>query len=174
MVDIDTAIDRMEQLYRSLTGREAPPRDSASPLPKDKDPAQHVSEQLDHLLEVLEKAPVSLGLVPTWTPRISAWEGPKEALIFIELPGVPPEAIEVVSTRNVLTVTGYRPVPVSNGTRDYHIRALEHPLGAFRRSVTFPAGIQEGIRAEMKNGLLEIRVPKGTKTPPLMQEIPVK
>lgn len=175
MTEIDATIDRIEVLYRALMGREVPTVDTPyAPFPSDVPPEVHIADQVDRLVDVLERAPTALGLTPTWTAPISAWEGPKEVLIFVELAGVPLEAVDVTVARNVLTVSGHRPLPVSNGTREYFPRRLEHPLGAFRRQVFLPPFVQEQITAEMKNGLLEIRVPKGNKPSTITQSIPVR
>ncbi|MFH0899891.1 MAG: Hsp20/alpha crystallin family protein [Pseudomonadota bacterium] len=170
---VDETIDRVERLYRALTGREPPVVEALSPMPEGIDPQQYVGEQVDRLIDVLERAPIHLGLVPTWTPPISAWEGPKDVLIFVELPGVPREAVEIVVSRNVLTVTGNRPTPVSNGIREYAPRWVEHPLGAFRRAVALPPVMVEQISAAMKNNVLEIRVPKGIKASLTTQAVPI-
>ena len=72
---IDSVIGNIEQLYRSVTGREAPPVGETpySPIPPEKDPHQHVEEQLERLLGLLAAVPGKWSR-KVWAPSISVWE----------------------------------------------------------------------------------------------------
>src|SRR5215468_4650991 len=52
--DIDQTVERMEQLYRTVTGHDAPPASADyAPIPAEKDPAEYVERRLNQLLELL-------------------------------------------------------------------------------------------------------------------------
>jgi len=156
---IDEAIERMERLYRAVTGRDVPPAETAyAPIPAEKDPAQHVEERLNQLLRILGGERLGTEATPSWTPPISAWETDSELVLSMDLPGVKREQVEVTIQGNLLTVSGQRSPAAGNGAR---LRLSESAVGPFRRAVLL-SGVVRGAepRAEMKDGILEIRIPK--------------
>jgi HSP20 family protein len=159
--NIDDTIGRVEQLYRAVTGRNVPPGDLPyAPIPAEKDPAEHVEKQLDRLLEALGSSGLATGTLetPPWTPPISVWENDREIRIEIDLPGIPRDEVRVVADGKLLTVSGTRRPTTTDSFRLY---SSERPLGQFRRVVYVPTAQREAEpRAEMKDGVLEIRVQK--------------
>ena len=57
MVEIEEAIGQVENLYRTVTGRELPQQDTV-PIPPERDPADYVNEQVERLLCALPPPPV--------------------------------------------------------------------------------------------------------------------
>jgi HSP20 family protein len=101
-----------------------------------------------------------------------AWNGPrgfapsfevretKEAYVFkADLPGVAEKELEIHMTGNVLTVSGERKQEnVQEGERYF---AIERGYGQFSRSFSLPDGSDgEHIAADLKDGVLTLRVPK--------------
>jgi HSP20 family molecular chaperone IbpA len=164
MNEIDDTITHLDKLYRAVTGREPPPPDQVyAPIPAEKDPLQHVQEQIERLFQLLNDSNVAqktAARIPTWLPALSVWESPNEVVICFDVPGVTRDQVEASVHDNTLTVSGRRPPPVSNGHRP---RVNEQPLGLFRRSVFLPAGLRVGeLNAHLKEGVLEIRIPRET------------
>lgn len=63
-MDVDDTIGQVSRLYRAITGRDAPLSDSPYALiPAEKDPVQHVEEQLNRLLDVLASTAEALGFL---------------------------------------------------------------------------------------------------------------
>ena len=159
--EVEQTIGRMEQLYQNLTGS-APPRSEApyAPIPAERDPAEHVEKQLNRLLTLLgelggEARPVPL---TSWTPAMSVWESHTEIRICVDLPGVPRDRVQVTAQGKLLTISGTRDVPKND---DFRLHSSEAPIGLFRRTVFVPGGMRETEpRAEMKDGVLEIRIQK--------------
>jgi HSP20 family protein len=162
---IGQAITQMERLYRTITGKNAPHGEGAYAIPAEKDPGRHVEEQLDRLMNVMARTGV--GPVPSaWTPSLSVWEAEKELVFCLDLPGVTRDAVTVQIEGNLLTVSGERPMPSYDGAR---LRWSERPLGAFRRVVQLPPVARNAApTAQVRDGLLEIRIPRETVpvTPP--------
>ncbi|HKD10597.1 MAG TPA: Hsp20/alpha crystallin family protein [Thermoanaerobaculia bacterium] len=158
--EIDRTIDRMEQFYRSVTGRDAPPVDTGyAPIPAEKDPAEYVEKQLGRLLQMLEGTPANAS-APAWRPPMSVKEGDRQILIRIDLPGVPRDQVRVTTQGNVLTVSGERAQ-----SDDGELRLLwrERPSGPFRRTLWIPGGLGPSEpSAELKAGVLEIRITRET------------
>ena len=159
--DVEETIGRMEQLYQALTGTSLPRTEAPyAPIPAEKDPAEHVEKQLNHLLTLLGELGGDVRPVPltSWTPAMSVWESHTEIRICVDLPGVPRDQVHVVAQGKLLTISGQRSIP---GNDDFRLHSSEAPIGPFRRTVYIPGGMREGEpRAEMKDGVLELRIEK--------------
>jgi HSP20 family protein len=105
------------------------------------------------------------GQSSTWLPAVDVWETDKELVLSFDLPGIPEDKIAVELDDNILTVTGERE-RTQEHTNDRFYR-FERRFGQFSRSVTLPAGIKEKeIKADYKDGVLEIRVPRPQEQKP--------
>jgi HSP20 family protein len=88
------------------------------------------------------------------------WESDREILIRLDLPGVSRDDVQVSAEDNVLTVSGSRREAADS---ELLPRSRECPAGPFRRAMFVPAGLRAGEpSAEMKSGVLEIRIAKET------------
>jgi HSP20 family protein len=84
----------------------------------------------------------------------------KDAYVFkADLPGLAEKDVHIHMTGNVLTVAGERAQEkVQEGERYF---ALERGYGQFSRSFSLPDGTDgENVTAELKEGVLTLRVPK--------------
>ncbi len=101
----------------------------------------------------------------TWLPAVDAWETENELVLAFDLPGIPEDKITVELDDNVLTVSGERArTQEQSGDRFYR---YERRFGTFSRSVTLPQGVnEEQIKANYRDGVLEIRVPKPEEQKP--------
>jgi HSP20 family protein len=101
----------------------------------------------------------------TWLPAVDVWETEKELVLSFDLPGIPEDKIAVELDDNVLTVSGQRErEETSSSDRFYR---YERRFGTFSRSVTLPHGVSEdSIKADYKDGVLEVRVPKPEEPKP--------
>jgi HSP20 family protein len=161
---IGQAILQMERLYRTITGKDAPSGDSVyAAIPAEKDPARHVEEQLDRLMNVVGRT--DLGVPPSaWTPPLSVWEAERELVLCLDLPGVSRDAVTVQIEGNLLTVSGERKAPSYDSAR---LSWSERPQGVFRRTVLLPQVARNAEpSAQVKDGQLEIRIPRETVPAP--------
>jgi len=103
---------------------------------------------------------------------LDSWGGPrgfapsfevretKDAYVFkADLPGLTEKDVVIQMTGNVLTVSGERKLEsVQEGERYF---ALERGYGQFSRSFSLPEGVDgDNVTAEMKDGVLTLRLPK--------------
>jgi HSP20 family protein len=173
MLAIDEAIENVEKLYQAVTGRPVPQTDgSYAPIPAEKDPAEHVEEQLSRLLSAVGTT-VSGGEAArresTFAPPLSIWEAEREVVFAFDVPGVKREDVEVLVQGHALTVRGTRPA----GKEDAVLRASERASGPFFRAVPLPPGLDVGKpNASQKDGVLEVRIPKEPR-PDAPKPIPV-
>jgi HSP20 family protein len=90
----------------------------------------------------------------------------KDAYVFkADLPGVKQEDLDIQLTENRLTVAGKREAEErKEGERWY---AYERTYGTFTRSFSLPEGVDaEHVRAELKDGVLTLVVPKRPEVQP--------
>ena len=93
-----------------------------------------------------------------WVPTTDVFAKGDDLVIRVSLSGVHPEDVDITLSNGVLTVSGERRSELDEEEEvSFYVR--ERYYGAFRRSITLPAGIDEGdISADYDNGLLEIVV----------------
>jgi HSP20 family protein len=107
-------------------------------------------------------------------PELSAaWEGrmPKldvvdrdnEVLVRVEVPGVKKEDLEISVTGDLFTIKGKTRHEEKEEKGDYY--RCEVSQGSFSRTVTLPAMVDEaGGKAQLKDGMLEVTLPKTEKS----------
>ena len=105
------------------------------------------------------------GQSSTWMPAVDVWETESELVLSFDLPGISEDKISVELEDNVLTVSGERErAHEHSGDRFYR---YERRFGTFTRTVTLPQGVnEEAIKADYRDGVLEIRVPKPEEQKP--------
>jgi HSP20 family protein len=95
-----------------------------------------------------------------WVPTTDVFARGGDLVIRVSLSGVYPEDVDITLSNGVLTVSGERTSELDEEEVSFYVR--ERYYGAFRRSITLPAGIDEGdISADYDNGMLEIVVRGG-------------
>ncbi|UCG09492.1 MAG: Hsp20/alpha crystallin family protein [Desulfobacterales bacterium] len=97
--------------------------------------------------------------VGTWYPAVDMFENDDSFVIKAELPGMEKKDISVDVKDRVLTLTGERNHDNEVKEKNYYRR--ERSYGKFQRSFMLPADVDpDKIKADFKNGLLKIEVPK--------------
>jgi HSP20 family protein len=89
----------------------------------------------------------------------------KDGFVFkADLPGVKESDLEVRLTQNRLTIAGKRESEKTDKGDTFY--TYERSSGAFSRTFTLPDGVDaDKIKAELKNGVLTVELPK----PPELQ-----
>jgi HSP20 family protein len=96
-----------------------------------------------------------------WQPLADVYEDESEYTVALDLPGIDRSSLDISIDENRLTVKGTRP----DVERAQHRR--ETPKGNFLRSFSVPAAVsQTDIRAEYKDGVLLIHLPKRPERQP--------
>ena len=133
-------------------------------MPRRPDPLKgllDLQERMNRLFsETLSRGDADdLGLLaPSWAPPADVFDTPEAYLLEIELPGLARDSIDVQVKRRELTVRGERH-PAGGRSATFH--RLERQYGPFARSFRFDVDIDaEGVRAEIRDGLLNLIVPK--------------
>src|ERR1700757_1322152 len=102
-----------------------------------------------------------------WAPSVDISETEGEYLIRASLPGVKKEDARLMVEDGMLTLSGERRQQEQQKDEKFH--KIESFYGSFSRSFSLPEGTDaSAIRAESKDGVLTIHVPKAkaeTKKP---------
>ncbi len=97
------------------------------------------------------------------TPRVDVINRDEEVLVKAELPGVKREDLTVELSGDLLTIRGEQHHEERKEEGDL-VRA-EIARGTFCRTMTMPAGLDgEHVKAEFKDGILEVHLPRLEKT----------
>jgi len=111
-------------------------------------------------------------IVADWTPSVDISETDGEYLIKAELPDVKREDVKVMLEDGVLTIQGERKQEREEEGKKYH--RVERSYGSFVRSFSLPDVIdEEKVKAEFRDGLLNLHLPKSEKAKPKAIEVKV-
>jgi HSP20 family protein len=101
----------------------------------------------------------------SWVPAVDVWETEDELVYAFDLPGIPEDGISVEFEDGALTVSAER--SREHEVDDDRFYRYERRFGSFARTIGLPQGVSEdSIRAEYKNGVLEVHVAKPEQAKP--------
>lgn len=108
-----------------------------------------------------------------YSPNLDISETDKAYHLALELPGVDEKDIEVSISGDLLTIKGEKKLEEESKEKNYH--RIERTYGSFQRSLSLPAEVdQNKVKADFKNGVLKIEIPKSEKTQPSVKKIDIK
>ncbi len=94
-----------------------------------------------------------------WAPLVDVAEDDKEFTVKADLPEVKKEDVHVTLENGSLRITGERKFEKEEKGKRYH--RIERAYGKFERSFVLPEGAKtENIKAEFKDGTLNVHIPK--------------
>lgn len=97
--------------------------------------------------------------MPDWAPAVDIVETPEEFVVKAELPEMKKEDVKVSVTGDVLSIEGERKQEKEEKGRKFH--RVERTYGTFLRTFALPENVDGAkIRAEFKDGMLQVRMPK--------------
>jgi HSP20 family protein len=101
----------------------------------------------------------------TWAPPVDIYENENDIVLKAELPGVDPKDVEVRVEDSTLYLKGERKFEKETKEENYH--RVERSYGSFARSFSLPNSINsEKVKAEYKDGLLTLTLPKREEAKP--------
>ena len=111
-------------------------------------------------------------VVADWVPSVDVSETDGEYQIKAEIPDVKKEDVKVTLEDGVLTIQGERKQEKEEKGKKYH--RVECSYGSFVRSFTLPDLVdEEKVKAEFKDGVLNLKLPKSEKAKPKAIEVKV-
>jgi HSP20 family protein len=92
--------------------------------------------------------------------------------VYMDVPGLHSDDLQIELENDVLTVSGERPFPYSREDGGGPARRVERGFGKFQRSIRVPGGLNpEAIEASLSDGVLTLRIPKPETMRPRRIEI---
>ena len=106
----------------------------------------------------------------SWTPAVDIHEEANKFVVRADLPGVKPTDIEITAEKGVLALRGARNFEQQND--EGHYSRVERVSGKFVRTFTLPDNVQtDAIKAQFRDGVLELTIPKVAKAEPRRIEV---
>lgn len=110
--------------------------------------------------------------VADWIPTVDISETDGEYLIKAELPEVKKEDVKVTVEDGVLTLQGERRQDKEEKGKKFH--RVERSYGSFVRSFTLPESVDDtAVKAEYKDGILALHLPKTERVKPKAVDVKV-
>ena len=107
-----------------------------------------------------------------WMPNVDIHEFDNRFQLFVDLPGVDPQAVDITLDNGVLTISGEREMASAQEGEQMVTRRSERGHGRFHRRFILPDTVDaERVKATDRNGVLEISIPKQEKAQPRRIEV---
>jgi len=123
-------------------------------------------DEIDRLFEApLAELARTSQLLSGWTPALDLYEDKDNLFVKMELPGMKREDIEVSLHEGSLSISGERKSEQKH--EDAEVYRAERFFGRFQRTVALPTPVAaDKVKAEYKDGILSITLPKTEEAKP--------
>jgi HSP20 family protein len=101
----------------------------------------------------------------SWAPAVDILESEHELVVKADLPDVKPEELDIRVENNILTIRGERKFEKKVDEKKY--LRVERSYGSFARSFSLANTVNaEAIKADYKDGVLTLTIPKREEAKP--------
>ncbi len=130
-------------------------------------------DEIDRLFEApLVELTGNAHSLTAWTPALDVYEEKDNYVVEAELPGMRKEDITVSFQDGALSISGERKSDIK--TEDNELCRSERFYGKFQRVITLPAAIAaDKVKAQYKDGVLTITLPKAEEAKPKQIDVAV-
>jgi HSP20 family protein len=139
------------------------------------DPFRNMStlqDQVNRLFENTFQTGRNESALTSWAPAVDIYETENELVLKADLPDINEKDLDVRVENNMLTIRGERKFE-QKVKEDNYLR-IERTYGAFSRSFGLPNTVDtEAIKAEYKNGVLTVELPKRAESKPKQVKVNV-
>lgn len=98
-----------------------------------------------------------------FSPRYDAVVESDTITLYMDLPGMEKEDVQITTSENTLIISGSRDLGYAE---EAQLLKRERSSGAFTRSFSMPGNAkQAGIKAAFRNGVLTVKIPLEPETP---------
>ncbi len=141
-------------------------------------PSAELEEISNRLHRIFGRAPAraepnnEMLVVADWAPSVDISETDAAYLVKAEIPGVQKEDVKVTLQDGMLTIQGERNQEKEEKGKKFH--RVERCYGSFMRSFRVPDDADEGkVKAEFKDGMLNVTLAKSEKAKPRQVNVSV-
>jgi HSP20 family protein len=136
------------------------------------EPFRDIARLQDEMSRLFDDRRFGAGESVGWTPACDIYEDEEGVALRFELAGVDPKDVDVRFENGVLTVKGERKLEREDTRDNYH--RIERSYGTFTRSFSLPGTVDaDKVKAETKNGVLTITLPKKAEAKPRAIQVKV-
>jgi HSP20 family protein len=139
------------------------------------DPFRNLStlqDQMNRLFETTFPARTDESALTAWAPAVDIYETENELVLKADLPDVNEKDLDVRIENNMLSIRGER--KFEQKVKEENYLRIERSYGAFSRSFSLPNTVNaEAIKAEYKDGVLTVELPKRAESKPKQVKISV-
>jgi HSP20 family protein len=124
-------------------------------------PFPQFSQEVDRLFDELIHRPwgARRPVAEEWNPQLDLYETDRAFILEADLPGVKKQDVSVTVENGDLVLQGTRSAERVRSDKNFHYR--ERRSGHFLRRLRLPASVDQAqIRAEFRNGVLRVTLPK--------------
>jgi HSP20 family protein len=108
-----------------------------------------------------------------WAPAVDIFETEHELVVKADLPDIKPEELDIRVENNILSIRGERKFE-KQVNEDNYLR-VERSYGLFSRSFSLSNTVNtEAIKADYKNGVLTLSIPKREEAKPKQIKVRVE
>jgi HSP20 family protein len=146
----------------------------ALPVRTTSSPLARLHDELDRMFQEFSLS----SFFPTWgerghwSPALDLYEKNGSLIVEAELPGIPREAVKISCTDHTLTIQGETEKEEEEKKEGYY--RSERRYGSFYRVLALPQEVDfQQARAQFRDGVLQITLPKSAKAEAKQQTIPI-
>jgi len=123
-------------------------------------PFPQLSQEVDRLFDELIHRPWGARrTAEEWSPQLDLYETDRAFILEADLPGVKKQEVSVAVENGELVLQGTRSAERVRSDKNFHYH--ERRSGHFQRRLRLPASVDQAqIRAEFRNGVLRVTLPK--------------
>jgi HSP20 family protein len=133
------------------------------------DPFMELEDVSKHLDRIFRRVPARVEAdrevltMVDWMPTVDITETDTAYLINGEIPGVNKEDVKVTIEDGMVTMRGERKQEKEETGKKFH--RIERSYGSFMRSFQLPEDVDEAaVKAEFKDGMINVTLPKSGKS----------
>ena len=132
-----------------------------------------LQEQISRLFNEAFERSADESSITTWAPAVDIFETEQELVVKADLPDIKPEELDIRVENNILTIRGERKFEKKVNESNY--LRVERAYGSFSRSFSLANTVNsEAIKAEYKDGVLTLTVPKREEAKPKQIKVNVE
>lgn len=138
-------------------------------------PVDHLNSLRDEINRLFESPLHENGasdVLNTWAPALDLYEDKESLIVRAELPGLKKENIDLSLHENTITISGER-----RDEKKYEgaeTSREERSFGRFTRSLLLPKAVDaSGVKANYRDGILTVRLPKAAEAKPRQIDVAV-
>ena len=129
-------------------------------------------DQVNRMFEAAFPGRAEGSALTAWAPAVDIYETENELVLKADLPDVNEKDLDVRVENNMLTIRGER--KFEQKVKEENYLRIERTYGSFSRSFSLPNTVNtESIKAEYKNGVLTVEMPKRAESKPKQVKIGV-